>query len=231
MKVSTVASTLLGVILVAGLASAQQPPPVQKPPVPKPPVQQTPPAQPPATQPPAAQAPAQPVVPPAPAAKFPEGAKYAYINIQAIAGTSAEGKASTARLEALRTKKANELAEKNRQVEGNQKKLTSSVLAADAQAQIQREIDKLQLDIQRMTQDAQTELQDLQNELQLDFQRKLGPIVQQLSMEKGLQILFSQTDSGIVWADPGLDLTGELIRRFDATMAAAKPKAPATPPK
>ena len=227
MKVSTVTSTMLGVILIAGLAFAQQAPPAQKPPVPKPVVPQAPPA----TPPPAAQTPAQPATPPAPAAKFPEGAKYAYINIQAIAGNSAEGKASTARLEALRTKKAAELADKNKQVEGNQKKLTSSVLAADAQAQIQREIDKLQLDIQRMTQDAQTELQDLQNELQLDFQRKLGPIVQQLSVEKGLLILFSQTDSGIVWADPGLDLTAELIRRFDAAMAAGKAKAPAAVPK
>ncbi len=224
MKVSTVASTLLGVILIAGLASAQQQPPVQKPPVPKPAAPQVPPA-----TPPAAQAPAQPATPPAPAAKFPEGAKYAYINIQAIAGNSVEGKASTSRLEALRTKKASELAEKNRQVEANQKKLTSSVLAADAQAQIQREIEKAQVDIQRMTQDAQTELQDLQNELQLEFQRKLGPIVQQLAVEKGLMILFSQTDSGIVWADPGLDLTAELIRRFDAS--AAKPKAPTPAPK
>jgi outer membrane protein len=228
MKVSTVASTLLGVILVAGLASAQQPP-VQKPPVPKPPVQQTPPAQPPAAQPPAAQTPAPAV--PAPTAKFPDGAKYAYINIQAIAGSSAEGKASTARLEALRTKKANELAAKNKSVEDNQKKLTSSVLAADVQAQIQRDIDKAQVDIQRMTQDAQSELQELQNELQLDFQRKLGPVVQQLAVEKGLHILFSQTDSGIVWADPGLDLTAELIRRFDAAMATAKPKAPTAAPK
>ncbi len=217
MKVSTVASTLLGVILVAGLAAAQQQPPVQKPPVPKPAAPQTPPAQPPAAQTPA---------PPAPTAKFPEGAKYAYINVQAIASNSVEGKNLSTRLEALRTKKANELAEKNKQVETNQKKLTSVVLSSEQQAQIQREIDKAQVEIQRMTQDAQSELQELQNELQMDFQRKLGPIVQQLAVEKGLHILFSQIDSGIVWADPGLDLTSELIKRFDATMS-AKPKAPA----
>jgi len=50
----------------------------------------------------------------APAAKFPEGAKYAFINIQRIASESTEGKASSSRIEALRAKKAAELTEKKR---------------------------------------------------------------------------------------------------------------------
>jgi hypothetical protein len=45
-------------------------------------------------------------------------------------------------------------------------------------------------------------------------------------------VLLSQTDAGLVWADPGLDLTADIIRRFDAAMAAAKqPPAPPAPPK
>ncbi|MEK6630829.1 MAG: OmpH family outer membrane protein, partial [Acidobacteriota bacterium] len=100
-----------------------------------------------------------------------------------------------------------------------QAKQRSSVLAADAQAQIQKDIDKLQVDVQRMTQDAQAELQDLQNELQLEFQRKVAPIVEGVAKERGIQMLFSQTDSGLIWSDPGLDLTLDVIRRFDAAMA------------
>jgi hypothetical protein len=38
-----------------------------------------------------------------------------------------------------------------------------------------------------------------------------------------LQLLFSQADSGLVWADAGLDLTLEVIRRLDAATAAAAP--------
>lgn len=67
----------------------------------------------------------------------------------------------------------------------------------------------------------------MQNELQLEFQRKVAPIIQQVATEKSVQMLFSQGDSGLVWADAGLDLTAEVIRRFDAVTAAAKP--PATP--
>jgi outer membrane protein len=214
MKALTV-TVLAGCVLVAGVAYAQQPP-VQ--PQTPPPAQQTPP--------PAAQPAAAPQAAPAPAAKFPEGAKYAFINIQRIASESAEGKTSSSRIEQLRAKKASDLTEKNKAVEALQAKQRSSVLGEAAAAQIQKDIDKTQVEIQRMTQDAQSELQDLQNELQLDFQRKVGPVIEAVAREKGLQLLFSQADSGLVWADAGLDLTAEVIRRLDAASAAAQKPAP-----
>jgi len=220
MKAFTVA-VLAWCVLVAGVAYAQQPPVQQQAP---PPAQQTPP---PAQQTPPAAPAAAPPAAPAPAPKFPEGAKYAFINIQRIASESSEGKASSARIEALRSKKASELTEKNKTVEALQAKQRSAVMSEAAAAQVQKDIDKTQVEIQRMTQDAQAELQELQNELQLDFQRKVGPVIESVAREKGLQLLFSQTDSGLVWADVGLDLTAEVIRRMDAASAAnPKPAAP-----
>jgi outer membrane protein len=211
MKAFTVA-VLAGCVLVAGVAYAQQPPVQQTPP----PAQQTPPA-----------APAEaPQAAPSPAPRFPEGAKYAFINIQRIASESAEGKTSSSRIEALRSKKAAELTEKNKAIEGLQAKQRSAVMSETAAAQVQKDIDKTQVEIQRMTQDAQAELQDLQNELQVEFQRKVGPVIESVAREKGLQLLFSQADSGLVWADAGLDLTTEVIRRLDAAAAAAQKPAP-----
>ena len=196
---------------MAGVAYAQQAPATQ-----------TPPAA------PAAQA--APAAAPAPVVKFPEGAKYAFINIQRIAAESSDGKASSTRIEALRAKKAGELADRNKALEALQAKQRSAVMSESAAAQVQKDIDKAQLDIQRLTQDAQSELQDLQNELQLDFQRKVGPVIEAVAREKSLQLLFSQTDSGLLWADLGLDLTSEVIRRLDAAAAVATPK-PAAPKK
>lgn len=199
MKAFTVAA-IIGGVLTAGPVLAQEAP---------------------AQTAPASQAAAQTS---APVAKFPEGARYAFINIQQIAAESADGKAAGQRIEDLRTKKANELNEKNKAIEANQAKLRSAVMTEDARALVQKDIDKTQLEIQRMSQDAQTELQELQNELTLDFQRKLGPVISAVAQERGLQLLFSQGDSGLVWADPGLDLTAEVIRRFDAATSAAAPK-------
>jgi outer membrane protein len=188
----------------------------------------TTPQKPPATAPaPAAQA-QKPTPPPAPAAQpprpFPEGAKIAFMNIPRIAAESAEGKASTGRVNALREKKLAELNAKNKALESAQQKLsTGSLLSEEARAATQKEVEKLQVEIQRAQQDAEAEMQDLQQQLQLDFQRKLSPIIQAVAVEKGLHMLLSQTDAGMVWAEPGLDLTTEIIKRFDAATAGAKP--------
>jgi outer membrane protein len=185
-----------------------------------------------------------PAAPAAPAAAqpaalrpFPEGAKYAVVNIQRIAAESAEGKAATTKVQALNQQKVNELNEKNKQLQAAQQKLESgaSVLSDAARGQLEKEIVRMQTDIQRFTEDAQEEVQALQNDLMGEFQRKLAPVIQQVATEKRLHLLFSAADSGIVWAEPGLDITTEVIKKFDtpggtASVAPApKPAAPAPP--
>jgi len=169
---------------------------------------------------------------PAPEAPFPTGAKYAFINIQRVAAESAQGKSLSQRVQALNNQKVTELNDKNKALQASQQKLDSggSVLSDTARAQLEKDIDRQQTEIQRFTDDAQKEVQDLQNELQAEFQQKLGPVIQQVAQEKKLEILFSALDAGIIWADAGLDLTTEVIRRFDAAAPAPAAAAPAPRP-
>lgn len=183
---------------------------------------QAPATQPPAT-PPAAAAPAPAPRPPAP---FPEGAKFAFIDIQAIASSSAEGKAATAKLDDLRKKKNGELVAKNASLKSMQDKLNAggTVLNDQARAQLEKDIEKTTRDLQFAQQDAQTEVTDLTNELQGIFQEKLNPIIEQVRIDKGLQVIFSVRDAGIVAVEPGLDLSAEVIKRFDAAAKTAPKK-------
>ena len=77
------------------------------------------------------------------------------------------------------------------------------------------EVERLQRDIQRFTEDAQQDVQNLQQQLQDDFQRKLTPVLAKVAQEKQLHMIFSVTDSGLVWGDPALDLTDDIIKEFD----------------
>jgi outer membrane protein len=216
LKVTVSMLGALALALSAGTAFAQTPPPpapgTQKPAAPAPSAPPTAPA---------AQTPPAPA--PAPPKPFPEGAKIAYVNVQAIASNSVEGKAATGKLDELRKKKASELAEKNKQLQTAQTKLQQggSVLNDAARGTLEKEIEKLNRDIQFFQQDAQTELQELQNQLQGEFQEKLNPILEQVSTEKGLHMLIDIANSGAVWANSGLDLTAEVIRRFDASTKTA----------
>ncbi len=182
-----------------------------------------------------AQAPA-PAAAPAPQAApaeapFPTGAKYAFVNIQRVAAESGQGKTLSSRVQALNNQKLTQLNERNKALQTSQQKLDSgaSVLSDVARAQLEKDIDRQQTEIQRFTDDAQKEVQDLQTELQSEFQQKLGPVIQQVAQEKKLEILFSALDAGIIWADAGLDLTSEVIRRFDAAAPVAATAAPAAP--
>jgi Skp family chaperone for outer membrane proteins len=193
-------------------------------------------AQAPAGAPPAAPAPqTAPAAPaaPQPPRPFPEGAKLAYLNVQRIAAESAEGKASTAKVQTLNEKKVAELNQKNQALTTAQQKLQQSgaVMNDAARLQLEKDIEKMQVDIQRFTQDAQAEVRDLQESLQEDFQRKLLPIIQQVAAEKGLHFILSAQDAGIVWADPGLDVTVDVIKRFDTANPAPAAAAPAPAPK
>jgi Skp family chaperone for outer membrane proteins len=176
-----------------------------------------------AAQPPAKPAPTTPAPAPAPAQPpapkpFPQGAKVAYVVLQRIANESADGRVATTRIQALQQKKAAELNERNKQLTGLQQKLEKegSVMSANAAADLQKQVEKLNLDVQRFTQDAQAEVQELQ----------------QVATEMGLQFVFNGPDAGLVWADSALDISAEVIKKLDASSGkpAPKPAAPTKPP-
>jgi len=145
------------------------------------------------------------------------------VNLQAIAQLTAEGKAAAAKVNALAQKKQTEGAAKAKALQDNQAKLQTSgtVMSDTARAQLEKEIERQTVEGQRFEQDAQAELNELQQELQKEFQDKLMPILVDISKEKGLQVLFSAGDAGVIWIEPGIDLTMEAVKRMDAAPAKA----------
>lgn len=187
----------LGVILAAGDALAQTPPP------------QTPPAQPPAA-------------PPQPPQPFPEGARFAYIDLQAIVATSVEGKAGTAKLEEFMKKTNAELTAKQKQLEEMRNKLLQggSVMSDQARSELERNINRATRELQDAQQDAQQDHEEMQQKLQADFLRKLEPVIRQISEEKALHMVFEIRNTAAIFAHPGLDLSAEVIQRFDQAVKA-----------
>jgi outer membrane protein len=219
----TMTAVALTFVLAAGPAAGQTPPATQQPPAgQKPPAGTTPP--PVGGQAPTAPAPT--LTPkPQPPAPFPQGAKIAFINIQSIAAGSTVGKDASKKLQDLNSKKVAEINDKQKQLQALQTKLNqgTSVMNDSARAQLEKDIDKLQRDIQFSQQNAQAEMNELQNDLQGEFQQKLLPIVKAVAEEKNLHAVFSIGDSGVAYYDPGLDISEEVIKRLDST---PKPAAP-----
>jgi Skp family chaperone for outer membrane proteins len=170
---------------------------------------------------PAAAAPTPALRPPAP---FPQGAKVGYVYLQQIAALSNEGKTAQTRVTAFTQKKQTEVAEKTKALQAAQQKLQTGggVMSDTARAQLEKDIDRQQRDLERLQQDAQADINELTQEVQAEFNKKLFPILEQLATEKGLHLLFSATDAGLIWAAEGLDLTSDAVKKLDAA-APAKP--------
>ena len=169
---------------------------------------QTPPA-----TPPAAQAPK-----PAPPVPFPQDSKIAFVDMNVVAQGSALGREASKKLSDFQGKAVGQLSEKNKQLTAMTTRRDSGtgVLNDAARAQLDKDIDKLQRDIQFQQQNAQAEYQDLQNELMGEFQKRLVPIIEEVAKEKGLYAVFSAAESGVAFVHPGLDLSAEIIKRLDA---------------
>ena len=178
------------------------------------------PATPPAQPPPTLQA------APTPPAPFPQDAKIAFVDIQQVANQSQAGKEATAKLKALNDQKMAELQDKNKQLQAMTAKRDQggSVLNEAARAQLDKDIENMQRQIQFDQQTDQSDFTDLQNQLQADFQKRLLPIVQEIGKEKGLHAVFSSQDAGALYVHPGLDLTSEVIKRLDAASATTAKK-------
>jgi Skp family chaperone for outer membrane proteins len=115
---------------------------------------------------------------------------------------------------------------KSTQLKAMQDKLSSggTVMSDPARGQLEKDIEKLTRDLQFAQQDAQTERNEMTQQLQAEFQERLNPILEQVRIEKGLLMIFSVRDAGIVAVDLGLDLSGEVVKRFDAAAKTAPKK-------
>lgn len=129
--------------------------------------------------------------------------KIGVVNLETIATEATDGKAATAKIQALAKSKQAIDAENVTKLKALER------LAPAAQSQA--------LANERFRQDAQAEIDALQNQLQAEFQKKLLPVLSALAQEKGLQILLSFKDSGIIWGDKSIDLTKDAIAKMDAT--------------
>ena len=197
--------TLLGLTLFAGSAFAQTPP-VQKP-----------------TAPPAPQAP-KAALPPAataaPAVPLPEGAKFAFIDLQRVADESVAGRAAIAQVKVLTDKKTAEIQSLQTQLGALQQRrqTSASVLTPQAVSQLDKDIERLNLDIQYKQQSAQKELEDLQNDLMGEFVQKVAPIVEVFAKEKGLLAVLDARSGAGFYAVPGMDISADIVKLLDAKL-------------
>ncbi|MFV2007110.1 MAG: OmpH family outer membrane protein [Longimicrobiales bacterium] len=81
---------------------------------------------------------------------------------------------------------------------------------------IQRQVEDMSLQLQRLNEDVQNELGARQAALTEEITGKIAAIIETLGAERGLTLIFNNVQSGVAYWDPAVDLTDEIIARLDA---------------
>jgi outer membrane protein len=155
-----------------------------------------------------------------------EASKLGMVNSQEILDKSVEGQRLLSQLQAADKKYAESITRVDDQIKQLQNRLSAQrlTLTPEAAAGIQADIQKAQTQRQRMAEDAARAMQDLQARSLDQLQSEIMPIIEQLRKEKGLDLIFDLGKSGAAYVSPTLDLTAEVLKRFDALKAAPPAK-------
>jgi Skp family chaperone for outer membrane proteins len=155
-----------------------------------------------------------------------EAGKLGMINSQEILDKSAEGKRALAQIQAADKKYTDDLTRLDDQIRQLQNRLAAQrlTLTADAAAALQAEIQTKTTERQRSAEDASRAMRDVQATTLERLQNDLIPLIEQVRKEMGLDVIFDVTKGGVVYFTPALDLTAEIIKRYDAIKAAPPAK-------
>ena len=164
---------------------------------------------------------------------FPAGTRYAFVDLQRVVAESVHGQSANAQVQQLLGAKRAEIearqATLQTQIDARNQNLLQmqqrlaqgeTVMSVVARQNLQRDIARLQVDIQRDTEDAQAEMQrvtqdadaevtELQQRLQVELDARLGPALETVATARGVDFVLNTT--GLVWANPALDLTQMII--------------------
>ncbi len=153
-----------------------------------------------------------------------ESGKIGIVNSNEVIQKSTEGKTVMAQLQEKDKSNASRIStmdEKLRELETklNTQRLT---LTQESILQLNSELERKRTERKRFAEDSLRELQELRFRLFSKVQNEVIPIIEGLGKEKNLEIIFDLANSGAVFVNPAIDLTEEVINRYNASKATKK---------
>jgi Skp family chaperone for outer membrane proteins len=150
--------------------------------------------------------------------------KIGVVNSQDVLERSSEGKRVLARLQDLDKQNQAKISKLDTEIQQLQAQINTQRLTLTQEALSQKalDLDRKQTQRKRDAEDAYASMQETSNRLLQRIQDELIPIVTQLGKEKGLDIIFDLGKSGAVYFNPTIEVTEDVIKRYDASKAAGK---------
>jgi len=162
------------------------------------------------------------------------GVRLGTINIEAAIFQSNEGQRDFEALSKKLEPKQTELKNMNDEVEGLKKQLNTSgdKLSEDAHANLVKQIEQKQKQLERAVQDARDDAQGQQNEIAQRILQKMAPIIVKYAGDKGFGVIMDTSNpwpqGPVLWAGPSVDITKAIVEAYNVQSGVPAPARPVT---
>ena len=153
-----------------------------------------------------------------------ESGKIGIVNSNEVIQKSTEGKAVMAQLQKKDKSNSSRISTMDEKIRELETKLNTQrlTLTQESILQLTSELERKRTERKRFAEDSLRELQELRFRLFTKVQDEVIPIIEGLGKERNLEIIFDLANSGAVFVNPAIDLTEEVIKRYNASKATKK---------
>ncbi len=155
--------------------------------------------------------------------------KIGVINVERLVQESALGKEAFNRVKKLNDLKKDEGEKLQKELRDLEQKLADqgTALADDKRDQLQKSYQEKAIAFKRFQDDANRELEAAQKKELSELERRVFPVINQVGKEKGFTLVFNKFQSGLVYAEDSVDITDDVLKVFNTTVAVPAASKPA----
>jgi Skp family chaperone for outer membrane proteins len=148
-----------------------------------------------------------------------ESLRVGIVNPMLVMEQSAEGKSILARLEKVSQENQNKIVKMDDQIRSLEARINTQRLTLNQESlmNMNSDLERLRTDRKRYAEDSYREFTQLRDRLFNKVKTELIPIIEQLGKEKNMVAIFDMTSSGVIYFTPSIDLTEEVIKKYDAS--------------
>lgn len=143
----------------------------------------------------------------------------AVIDVQRVVTESDPGKEALQKLKVLQDSKIDEGRALQQNLSALQDQMAKQrfTLSEERLADLSKQLEDGQIALQRFQDDAERELDEARRRELGGLEGRIIPVINQIGVERGFTLIFNKFQSGLVYADETVDITDDVILRFNTT--------------
>jgi len=153
-----------------------------------------------------------------------ESSRVGIVNPMQVMEQSAEGKLILARLEKKSKENQDKLVKMDDRIRDLETRINTQrlTLTQESLMNMSSDLERIRTDRKRFAEDSYREFTQLRDRLFNKVKTELIPLIEQLGKERNMVAIFDLTTSGVIYFTPTIDLTEELIKKYDASKTSKK---------